>query len=64
MTDLINLLRGGDLRSIGQSDTVVQLINNQEQFDELFELLFHSDRRIVMRSADSMKNKFEQQRIS
>ena len=55
MTDLINLLRGGDLRSIGQSDTVVQLINNQEQFDELFKLLFHSDRKIVMRSADSIE---------
>ena len=55
MTDLINLLHGGDLRSIGQSNEVVRMITNQEEFDELFKLLFHNDRKIVMRSADAIE---------
>jgi hypothetical protein len=55
MTDLINLLAGGDLRSIGQSNEVVRLINRQEKFDELFKLLFYSDRKVVMRAADAIE---------
>ncbi|MHB1688457.1 MAG: hypothetical protein ACYCVH_13940 [Ignavibacteriaceae bacterium] len=55
MTDLVKLLQGGDLRSIGQSNKVVALIDNQEKFDELFQFLFHSDRKVVMRTADAIE---------
>ena len=49
------LIIGGDLRSIGRSDKLVRLINNQKSFDRLFENLFHSDRKIVMRTADAIE---------
>lgn len=52
MTNLEDLLRGGDLRSLGQSGQIVGQITGQERFDELFRLLFHSDRLVVMRAAD------------
>lgn len=55
MTDFKNILEGGDLRSIGRSNEVVSLINNQEQFDDLFELLFERDRMVVMRAADAIE---------
>lgn len=55
MADLETILNGGDLRSIGQSNTVVTLIDSQNKFDELFKLLFHPDRKIVMRVADAIE---------
>lgn len=48
----MQLLSGGDLRSIGNSESLVSAVQNQMDFDELFALLFHSDRIIVMRAAD------------
>ncbi len=48
-------LSGGDLRSIGNADTVAKQVRSQEQFDELFEALFHEDRLIVMRAADAVE---------
>lgn len=57
-----DLLSGGDLRSIGNSNMIVELISDQSDFDELMECLKHTDRQVVMRTADaiekiSLKNK-------
>jgi hypothetical protein len=48
-------LKGGDLRSIGNSNIIVSNITNQSEFDALFECLFDSDRRVVMRAADAVE---------
>lgn len=48
-------LKGGDLRSIGKSNEIVKMVNTQNQFDELFQNLFHPDRRVVMRAADAIE---------
>ncbi len=55
MNDFVNLLSGGDLRSIGKSNSVVSLIVNQQDFDELFKLIFLDDRMIVMRAIDAIE---------
>jgi len=49
------ILSGGDLRSIGKSNVVVSKIKNQNNFDELFNCLFHTDRLVVMRAADAIE---------
>lgn len=55
MKDLEKILTGGDLRSIGKSNLVIKKINNQNDFDELFRYLFHEDRLVVMRVADTIE---------
>ena len=50
-----DILKGGDLRSIGRSNVVVSLINNQKSFDRLFKQSFHDDRKVVMRTADAIE---------
>jgi|KBSSwiStaDraftv2_1062776.scaffolds.fasta_scaffold08501_6 hypothetical protein len=55
MQNFDDILKGGDLRSIGQSNNVVSLIHNQESFDKLFQQLFHNDRKVVMRTADAIE---------
>lgn len=50
-----DILKGGDLRSIGQSNKVVSLVNDQQSFDDLFRQLFNIDRKIVMRAADAIE---------
>lgn len=55
MRSFENLLAGGDLRSIGKSNSVVKLIASQSGFDELFEMLFHPNRIIAMRAADAVE---------
>lgn len=55
MNDFVNLLSGGDLRSIGKSNSVVSLIVNQQDFDELFKLIFLDDRLLVMRAIDAIE---------
>jgi hypothetical protein len=52
MEDIQDLLGGGDLRSLGQSDSLIQRSYDQKRFDALFRLLSHSDRRVAMRAAD------------
>jgi hypothetical protein len=42
MKKIADILKGGDLRSIGQTN-------------KIFQQLFHSDRKIVMRSADAIE---------
>ena len=48
-------LLGHDLRSLGKSSRVFNLVNNQESFDELFELIFHHERPVVMKAADAVE---------
>lgn len=55
MKSLEEILSGGDLRSIGKSNSLVQTIRTQADFDALFNLLFHSNRVVVMRAADSIE---------
>lgn len=55
MLDFEKLLSGGDLRSIGRSKSVIQKINSQDDFDKLFKFLFHPDRIVVMRAADTIE---------
>lgn len=55
MINLETFLAGGDLRSIGKSNLVIAKIENQNDFDDLFRLLFHNDRIIVMRAADAIE---------
>jgi hypothetical protein len=50
-----HLLLGKDRRTIGKADNVVQLVVNQASFDELFALLFHHERTLVMRAADAVE---------
>jgi len=49
------LLLHRDLRSIGRSNEVVRLVQDQESFDELFNLLLHHERLLVMRAADAIE---------
>lgn len=50
-----HLLLGKDRRTIGNADQVVQLIVDQRSFDELFGLVFHHERNLVMRAADAVE---------
>jgi hypothetical protein len=49
------ILSSGDLRSIGSSQAAVLNLHSQKAFDELFRCLFHADRLVVMRAADSIE---------
>jgi hypothetical protein len=55
MSDISNKLKGGDLRSVGKVNSVIEKITNQQTFDELFKDLFDNDRLIVMRTADAVE---------
>jgi len=48
-------LKGGDLRSIGNANRILQEVKTVSHFDELFECFFSSDRRVVMRAADAIE---------
>ena len=50
-----DILKGGDLRSIGQADAIIPMVQDQHVFDELFACLTHPDRLVVMRSADAVE---------
>lgn len=52
MKELEKTLSGGDLRTLGKSQSVIIKIQNQNDFDILFNYLFHKDRLVVMRTAD------------
>jgi hypothetical protein len=55
MEKLKQLLSGGDLRSIGKSNKVLATINTQQDFDNLFLLLFGEERLVQMRAADAVE---------
>jgi hypothetical protein len=46
------ILSGGDLRSLGESKSLIRNIKSQRDFDVLLACLFHRDRLVVMRAAD------------
>lgn len=48
-------LKGGDLRSLGKANQVVAQVNDQQTFDELFKVLYSTDRKVVMRAADAIE---------
>lgn len=50
-----HLLLGKDRRSISGSDEVVRAVGDQSTFDELFGLLLHHERLLVMRAADAVE---------
>jgi hypothetical protein len=52
---LTHLLLGKDLRTIRQNSMVVQSIHDQETFDELFGLVFHHERPLVLRAVDAVE---------
>lgn len=54
-TDFAQLLLGKDLRSIGRANEVVRLVGDQVTFDQLFGLLLHHERLLVMRAADAVE---------
>jgi hypothetical protein len=55
MSEFIKILTGGDLRSIGKSNSVILKVQSQEDFDELFQCLFSKNRLVVMRAADAIE---------
>ena len=60
--DLLELLAGNDLRSLGKSSDIISLIGDQKTFDELFIHLYNQNRAIVMKTIDviekiTLKNK-------
>lgn len=50
-----DILKGGDLRSVGKVDRVIHSIHTQKDFDTLYKLLIHPDRVIAMRAADAIE---------
>lgn len=61
MTQLLNRLRQGDMRTTGAADSVVSLIgNNQARFDEVFAGLTDPDPGLRMRVADVLEKASEQ----
>ena len=55
MSTVIKYLSGGDLRSIGKSNSVAAKVKTQKDFDDLFKCLYHHDRIVVMRAADCIE---------
>ena len=53
---LIEMLRGGDHRSIGRADEVVDIVlSNPDRFDEVFNGILSDDSLIRMRCADAVE---------
>ncbi len=55
MSRFEDLLKGGDLRSIGKADEAARQVNDQQAFDELFGELYNPDRKVAMRAADAVE---------
>ncbi|MGZ4042919.1 MAG: hypothetical protein ACXVO9_06945 [Bacteroidia bacterium] len=55
MINFERLFSGGDLRTLGRSNSVIAQIKNQKEFDALFQYLFHEDRLVIMRAADTIE---------
>lgn len=52
---LVQLLRGRDLRRVRQNSAVVRAVRDQESFDELFLVVLHHERPLVMRAIDAVE---------
>lgn len=50
-----HLLLGKDRRSVARMNEVVRSVQDQETFDELFGLLLHHERLLVIRAADAIE---------
>jgi len=56
MGRILQKLKGGDLRSIGRAEEVVQdILNNPVLFAEVFEDMLDDDPLVRMRSADALE---------
>ncbi|MFC4873154.1 hypothetical protein [Negadavirga shengliensis] len=55
MSHFKDILKGDDRRSIGMADQVVEHVNDQQTFDELFREFYNTDRMVVMRAADAIE---------
>ena len=51
---LVTLLSGGDLRSLGSTSQIVKETHSQQAFDDLFDLVFHKEAVIAMRASDAI----------
>lgn len=54
-TNFAHLLLGKDLRKLGNTHKAVAAVCDQHSFDQLFALLFHHERPLVMRAADAVE---------
>jgi hypothetical protein len=54
-TEFTRLLLGHDLRKLRNTRRVIEAVTDQKSFDELFSLLFHHERPLVMRAADAVE---------
>jgi hypothetical protein len=55
MKSIVDYISGGDLRTLEKVDRVIRQIKSQNDFDQLFKLLFSDNRLIVMRAADAVE---------
>ena len=55
MPRYLKYLSGGDLRSIGQNNSIIAKVKTQSDFDELFKCMHYPDRLVVMRTADCVE---------
>ncbi|MGB2964794.1 MAG: hypothetical protein WBB69_12495 [Anaerolineales bacterium] len=56
MGDIVDRLKGGDLRSIGRANEVAEeVINNLDLFDDLFKGINNEDPVVRMRAADAVE---------
>lgn len=53
--DFARLLLGKDLRTLKQNSVAIRSVKDQKSFDELFTLIFHDERTLVMRAADAVE---------
>lgn len=53
--DFAPLLLGKDLRTNARNKEVINSVRDQKSFDELFSLIFHHERPLVMRAADAVE---------
>jgi hypothetical protein len=51
----IHLLLGKDLRKLKNNKLAIESVTDQESFDELFTLVFHHERPLVMRAVDAVE---------
>lgn len=49
------LLSGRDIRTVKQNSIVVRAVTDQRSFDQLFALVFHHERPLVMRAVDAVE---------
>ena len=56
MTGILEILKGGDLRSIGRSEEVVQIVlEDPDKFGDVIKGMVHEDPIIRMRSSDAVE---------